>query len=61
MRASTHAVCCIWGTAPEVDAGFVELVPVDDSLRSQWPSMPSWRQLPALTLVQLFGGQANPK
>lgn len=28
-----------------VESGFVELVPVDDALRAQWPSMPSWRRV----------------
>ncbi|CAK9001109.1 unnamed protein product [Durusdinium trenchii] len=26
-----------------VERGFVELLPVDDALKAQWPSMPSWR------------------
>eukprot|EP00435_Cladocopium_sp_Y103_P060196 s684_g22.t1 len=28
-----------------VEAGFVEVVPVDEALRAQWPSMPSWRRV----------------
>ena len=30
-------------TVAEVERGFVELLPVDDALKAQWPSMPSWR------------------
>eukprot|EP00913_Durusdinium_trenchii_P022202 g20862.t1 len=28
-----------------VERGFVELLPVDDALKAQWPSMPSWRRV----------------
>lgn len=32
-------------TLQEVEAGLVELVPVDDALRREWPELPSWRRV----------------
>ena len=44
-----------WSFHVQVQAGFVELVPVDAQLREQWPTMPSWRHSPGLQAYESYG------